>query len=80
MPVEPTLTPLQKDTALHDSPLAPSFDADLKLSPSETEQLENLKVSDDELVGSLTYQQLSLYEKKSCVWLGLEFPTSSRNR
>lgn len=80
MPVEPTLTPLQKDTALHDSPLAPSFDADLKLSPSETEQLENLKVSDDELVGNLTYQQLSLYEKKSCVWLGLEFPTSSRNR
>ncbi|BGP11891.1 hypothetical protein JCM10049v2_007811 [Rhodotorula toruloides] len=65
MPVEPTLTPLQKDTALHDSPIAPSFDADLKLSRSEAEQLENLKVSDEELVGSLTYQQLTLYEKKS---------------
>ncbi|BGP35909.1 hypothetical protein JCM10296v2_007761 [Rhodotorula toruloides] len=65
MPVEPTLTPLQKDTALHDSPIAPSFDADLKLSRSEAEQLDNLKVSDEELVGSLTYQQLTLYEKKS---------------
>ncbi|BGP28095.1 MFS transporter, sugar transporter [Rhodotorula toruloides] len=65
MPVEPTLTLLQKDTALHDSPIAPSFDADLKLSPSKAEQLENLRVSDDELVGSLTYQQLTLYEKKS---------------
>uniref|UniRef100_A0A0K3CCV8 BY PROTMAP: gi/472583833/gb/EMS21457.1/ MFS transporter, sugar transporter [Rhodosporidium toruloides NP11] n=1 Tax=Rhodotorula toruloides TaxID=5286 RepID=A0A0K3CCV8_RHOTO len=67
MPVEPTLTPLQKDTALHDSPIAPSFDADLKLSRSQAEQLENLKVSDDELVGGLTYQQLTLYEKKSCI-------------
>ncbi|KAJ8291268.1 MFS siderochrome iron transporter 1 [Rhodotorula toruloides] len=67
MPVEPTLTPLQKDTALHDSPIAPSFDADLKLSRSEAEQLDNLKVSDEELVGSLTYQQLTLYEKKSCI-------------
>ncbi|GAA5970245.1 hypothetical protein JCM11641_001635 [Rhodosporidiobolus odoratus] len=28
-------------------------------------QLENLKVSDDELVGSLTFNSLSLYEKKS---------------
>jgi hypothetical protein len=29
------------------------------------EQLEHLRVSDDELVGDLTFNQLSLFEKKS---------------
>lgn len=29
------------------------------------DQLEHLKVNDDELVGNLTFNQLSLFEKKS---------------
>lgn len=72
MTVPATLSPEQKDTALTDSPmLAPSEinDVDAKASTSESDlrHLEDLKVSDDELFGDLTYNQLSLYEKKSCV-------------
>lgn len=72
MTVPATLSPEQKDTALNDSPtIAPSEinDVDVKTSTSESDlrHLEDLKVSDDELFGSLTYNQLSLYEKKSCV-------------
>lgn len=72
MTVPATLSPEQKDTALNDSPtIAPSEinDIDAKASASESDlrHLEDLKVSDDELFGDLTYNQLSLYEKKSCV-------------
>ena len=70
MTVPATLSPEQKDTALNDSPtIAPSEinDVDAKASTSESDlrHLEDLKVSDDELFGDLTYNQLSLYEKKS---------------
>lgn len=72
MTVPATLSPEQKDTALNDSPtIAPSEinDVDAKASTSESDlrHLEDLKVSDDELFGDLTYNQLSLYEKKSYV-------------
>lgn len=74
MPFAATLTPEQKDTALHadDPALAPSMDmSDMEnkkaSSDIDVRHLESLKVSDDELVGSLTYNQLSLYEKKSYV-------------
>ncbi|GAA5824280.1 hypothetical protein JCM3770_000921 [Rhodotorula araucariae] len=63
--VKPTLTQDQRDTALNPSPtIAPSMDADLKELPSQS-RLDSLRISDDELVGKLTYDQLSLYEKKS---------------
>ncbi|GAA5881567.1 hypothetical protein JCM3774_005351 [Rhodotorula dairenensis] len=77
MSVPATLSPEQKDVALNDSPiLAPSEinDVDGKKSTSESDlqHLEDLKVSDDELFGDLTYNQLSLYEKKS-VLINREF-------
>ncbi|GAA5970235.1 hypothetical protein JCM11641_001630 [Rhodosporidiobolus odoratus] len=46
-----------------------SIEADVKRdenrSAEDQAQLENLKVSDEELVGSMTFNSLSLYEKKS---------------
>ncbi|GAA5988451.1 hypothetical protein JCM10908_003571 [Rhodotorula pacifica] len=77
MTVPATLSPEQKDTALNDSPmLAPAEinDADLKKSTSDSDlrHLEDLKISDDELFGDLTYNKLSLYEKKS-VLINREF-------
>lgn len=38
---------------------------EMKQNSHNFDQLESLKVSDDQLVGKLTYNQLSLYEKKS---------------
>ena len=38
---------------------------EMKQNSNNYDQLESLKVSDDQLVGKLTYNQLSLYEKKS---------------
>ena len=65
--VQPTLTKEQRDTSLNDAPtVAPTMDADIKHGDSAS-RLEHLRVSDDELVGKLKYEQLSLYEKKSCV-------------
>lgn len=62
--VKEVLSEEQRDASINDSPVAPSMDADLKSSES---RLEYLRVPDDELVGSMVYSQLSLYEKKSCV-------------
>ncbi|GAA5939243.1 hypothetical protein JCM3775_007166 [Rhodotorula graminis] len=63
--VEATLSKEQRDTALNDEPtIAPPIDADIKHSDAAS-RLEHLRVSDDELVGKLKYEQLSLYEKKS---------------
>ncbi|GJN94743.1 hypothetical protein Rhopal_007835-T1 [Rhodotorula paludigena] len=60
--VKEVLSEEQRDASINDSPVAPSMDADLKSSES---RLEYLRVPDDELVGTMVYSQLSLYEKKS---------------
>lgn len=81
MAIPPQLSAEQKDTALNQDPqaAAPAYndmsDVDMKKSSSSSRELESLRVSDDELVGNLTYSQLSLYEKKSCV---AGFPSRDR--
>ncbi|GAA5828576.1 hypothetical protein JCM11251_000860 [Rhodosporidiobolus azoricus] len=59
-----------KANEFHDAPvdrpvINTEHDADMKKTESFDGRIEYLKVPDDELVGHLTFNQLSLYEKKS---------------